>query len=57
MNIYISLSLSIYIYIYIERERERYTYTYRERGIDSSVGRIMPLDPEGPEFDPGLGHN
>ena len=27
------------------------------RSIGSSVGRITLLDPEGSEFDPGLGHN
>ena len=41
----LSLSLSIYIYIYIYRS------------IDSSVGRITLSDPEGPAFDPGVGHN
>ena len=65
----ICISISICIYIYIERERdiEKEIYIYRERyialslslsrSIDSSVGRITLLDPEGPEFDPGLGHN
>ena len=62
--IYIDRYVYVYIYIYIY-----YIYTSFSislslslslslyRSIDSSVGGIMLLDREGPEFDPGLGHN
>ena len=55
MYIYTSLSLSLSLSL--SRSLSLSLPPSLPRNIDSSVGRIALLDPEGPEFDPGLGHN
>ena len=66
IHTYIHKHIHRYIYIYRERERGREIEISLSLSlslpvciwsIDSSVGRITLLDPEGPKFDPGLGHN